>query len=575
VNYTTQVAMTEGARTMDGLVHDQIRDLDALVVGAGFGGIYMLHKLRNELGLDAVAIDKAGGVGGTWYWNKYPGALSDSEGFVYQYSFDRDLYAQTPWMTKFVTGPEILAYLNDVVDRYDLREHIHLETGMTEAEWDEISGTWTVRTDREITYRSRFLVTALGLLSATNTPDLHGMEHFEGRLVHTGAWPEELDLTGKRVGVIGNGSTGNQVITATAPIVAHLTSFQRTPQYSVPAGNRELSTEQQQAYRDKFDTTWDQVRNSSVAMGFEESTVETFSVSAEQREGIYQQAWDEGGGFRFMFETFCDIATDEAANEEAAKFIRGKIAAIVKDPETARKLTPTDLYARRPLCDSGYYETFNRPNVTLVNVKENPIIRVTQEGIVTEDGTLHELDVLIFATGFDAVDGNYVRADIRGRNGQSIKEHWVNGPTSYLGVATSGFPNMFMILGPNGPFTNLPPSIEAQVEWIAEAVRHVSATETGRIDVKPDVETDWTDTCVEVAAATVFGQVDSWIFGANIPGKKRSVLFYLGGLREYRKILDAEAAAGYPSFITRVPPLPVGATHAKRPSRLLQTVRQH
>ena len=560
---------------MDGLVHDQIRDLDALVVGAGFGGIYMLHKLRNELGLDAVAIDKAGGVGGTWYWNKYPGALSDSEGFVYQYSFDRDLYAQTPWTTKFVAGPEILAYLNDVVDRYDLREHIHLETGMTEAEWDEISGTWTVRTDREITYRSRFLVTALGLLSATNTPDLHGMEHFEGRLVHTGAWPEELDLTGKRVGVIGNGSTGNQVITATAPIVAHLTSFQRTPQYSVPAGNRELSTEQQQAYRDKFDATWDQVRNSSVAMGFEESTVETFSVSAEQREGIYQQAWDEGGGFRFMFETFCDIATDEAANEEAAKFIRGKIAAIVKDPETARKLTPTDLYARRPLCDSGYYETFNRPNVTLVNVKENPIIRVTQEGIVTEDGTLHELDVLIFATGFDAVDGNYVRADIRGRNGQSIKEHWVNGPTSYLGVATSGFPNMFMILGPNGPFTNLPPSIEAQVEWIAEAVRHVSATETGRIDVKPDVETDWTDTCVEVAAATVFGQVDSWIFGANIPGKKRSVLFYLGGLREYRKILDAEAAAGYPSFITRVPPLPVGATHAKRPSRLLQTARQH
>ena len=575
MNYTTQVAKTEGARTMDGLVHDQIRDLDALVVGAGFGGIYMLHKLRNELGLDAVAIDKAGGVGGTWYWNKYPGALSDSEGFVYQYSFDRDLYAQTPWTTKFVTGPEILAYLNDVVDRYDLREHIHLETGMTEAEWDEISGTWTVRTDREITYRSRFLVTALGLLSATNTPDLHGMEHFEGRLVHTGAWPEELDLTGKRVGVIGNGSTGNQVITATAPIVAHLTSFQRTPQYSVPAGNRELSTEQQQAYRDKFDTTWDQVRNSSVAMGFEESTVETFSVSAQQREGIYQQAWDEGGGFRFMFETFCDIATDEAANEEAAKFIRGKIAAIVKDPETARKLTPTDLYARRPLCDSGYYETFNRPNVTLVNVKENPIIRVTQEGIVTEDGTLHELDVLIFATGFDAVDGNYVRADIRGRNGQSIKEHWVNGPTSYLGVATSGFPNMFMILGPNGPFTNLPPSIEAQVEWIAEAVRHVSATETGRIDVKPDVETDWTDTCVEVAAATVFGQVDSWIFGANIPGKKRSVLFYLGGLREYHKILDAEAAAGYPSFITRVPPLPVGATHAKRPSRLLQTATQH
>ena len=558
---------------MDGLVHDQIRDLDALVVGAGFGGIYMLHKLRNELGLDAVAIDKAGGVGGTWYWNKYPGALSDSEAFVYQYSFDRDLYE--PWNTKFVQGPDVLAYLNKVVDRYDLREHIHLETGMTSADFDEVFGIWTVRTDRGVTYRARFLVTALGLLSATNTPDLHGIEHFEGRIVHTGAWPEELDLNGKRVGVIGNGSTGNQVISAVAPIAKHLTSFQRTPQYSVPAGNRKLSPEQIQAYRDNFDATWDQVRNSSVAMGFKESTIGTFEVSPEERERIYQRAWDEGGGFRFMFETFNDIATDEEANEEAAKFIRRKIAEIVKDPETARKLTPHDLYARRPLCDTGYFEAFNRANVTLVSVKENPIVRVTQEGIVTEDGTLHKLDILVFATGFDAVDGNYVRTDIRGRHGRSIKEHWVEGPTSYAGITTSGFPNMFMILGPNGAFTNLPPTIEAQVEWITDAIRHVAETETGRIELKPDAESDWTDTCVEVAAATVFGSVDSWIFGANIPGKKRSVLFYLGGLSEYRKILDAEAAAGYPSFITRVPPLPVGAAHAKRPSQLAQTDAKH
>jgi cyclohexanone monooxygenase len=573
VNYTTQVAKTEGARTMDGLVHDQIRDLDALVVGAGFGGIYMLHKLRNELGLDAVAIDKAGGVGGTWYWNKYPGALSDSEAFVYQYSFDRDLYE--PWNTKFVQGPDVLAYLNKVVDRYDLREHIHLETGMTSADFDEVFGIWTVRTDRGVTYRARFLVTALGLLSATNTPDLHGIEHFEGRIVHTGAWPEELDLNRKRVGVIGNGSTGNQVISAVAPIAKHLTSFQRTPQYSVPAGNRKLSPEQIQAYRDNFDATWDQVHNSSVAMGFKESTIGTFEVSPEERERIYQRAWDEGGGFRFMFETFNDIATDEEANEEAAKFIRRKIAEIVKDPETARKLTPHDLYARRPLCDTGYFEAFNRANVTLVSVKENPIVRVTQEGIVTEDGTLHKLDILVFATGFDAVDGNYVRTDIRGRHGRSVKEHWVEGPTSYAGITTSGFPNMFMILGPNGAFTNLPPTIEAQVEWITDAIRHVAETETGRIELKPDAESDWTDTCVEVAAATVFGSVDSWIFGANIPGKKRSVLFYLGGLSEYRKILDVEAAAGYPSFITRVPPLPVGAAHAKRPSQLAQTDAKH
>ena len=535
---------------MEATFHDQIHELDALVVGAGFGGIYMLHKLRNELGLDAVAIDKAGGVGGTWYWNKYPGALSDSESFVYQYSFDRDLYAETPWKTKFVRQPEILEYLNGVVDRYSLRERIELETGMTDAEFDELSGTWTVRTDRGVTYRCRFLVTGLGLLSATNMPSFPGIETFEGRLVHTGAWPEDLDLTGKRVGVIGNGSTGNQVITASAPIAAHLTSFQRTPQYSVPAGNRELTPEQIQHHRDNFDAIWDQVHNSSTAMGFVESTVETFSLDEAEREAVYEKAWNEGGGFRFMFETFGDIATDEDANEEAAKFIRRKIAEIVKDPETARKLTPTDLYARRPLCDSGYYETFNRPNVTLVNVKENPIAKVTEKGIVTEDGTLHELDVLVCATGFDAVDGNYVRVDIRGRGGETLKEHWSDGPTSYLGMTTAGFPNMFMILGPNGPFTNLPPSIETQVEWIGDAVRHVSATDAGWIDVKPDTEAEWTQTCTDIANQTLFSKAAGWIFGANIPGKKRTVLFYLGGLKEYRSTLASESSAGYPSYTT-------------------------
>jgi cyclohexanone monooxygenase len=535
---------------MDNAVPEAILELDAVVVGAGFGGIYMLHKLRNELGLDAVAIDRAGGVGGTWYWNKYPGALSDSESFVYQYSFDRDLYQDTPWDTKYVPQAQILSYLNGVVDRYSLRQHIQLETGMTEAEFDETTGMWTVGTDRGITFRSRFLVTGLGLLSATNLPKFAGMETFKGQLVHTGAWPEGLDLTGLRVGVIGNGSTGNQVITSTAPVAAHLTSFQRTPQYSVPAGNRKLTPAEFQSHRENFDANWAQVRSSSVAMGFEESTVPTFSVSPEEREGIYQRAWEEGGGFRFMFETFNDIATDPAANEEAAKFIRSKIAEIVKDPETRRLLTPTDLYARRPLCDSGFYETFNRPNVSLVNVKENPISHVTAEGIVTADGTLHELDVLICATGFDAVDGNYVKVDIRGRRGETLKEHWADGPTSYLGMATNGFPNMFMILGPNGPFTNLPPSIETQVEWIGETIRHVSASDTRWIDVNRETEITWTETCSDIAHQTLFPQAASWIFGANVPGKKRTVMFYLGGLKEYRSVLAEESLNEYPNFMT-------------------------
>ena len=537
---------------MEQALPHQIRRLDALVVGAGFGGIYMLHKLRNELGLEAVAIDKAGGVGGTWFWNKYPGALSDSESFVYQYSFDHELFDTNPWTTKFVRQPEILDYLNGVVDRYALRDHIELETGMTSAAFDETSGTWTVATDRGVTYRCRFLITGVGLLSATNVPDFPGMDSFQGRLVHTGAWPADLDLTGKRVGVIGNGSTGGQIITAIAPVVAHLTSFQRTPQYSVPAGNRELTAEELRDQRENYAAKWEQVWNSSLAQGWEESTAETFAVSPEERERIYQSTWDEGGGFRFMFETFGDIATDEAANEEAAAFIRRRIAEIVEDPETARKLTPTDLYARRPLCDSGLFETFNRSNVSLERIDENPISHLTEAGIVTADGTLHELDVLILATGFDAIDGNYKRMDIRGRNGESLKEHWSTGPTSYLGMATAGFPNMFMILGPNGPFTNLPPSIETQVQWIGRTVEHLAAREGAWLDARPEIEDQWTETCNDIANQTLFPRAASWIFGANIPGKPRTVMFYLGGLKQYRELLEGEAAAGYPGFLTEV-----------------------
>ncbi|MGY1883948.1 flavin-containing monooxygenase [Blastococcus sp. SYSU DS0753] len=533
---------------MDQRVPDQLHELDAVVVGLGFGGIYMLHHLRNELGLEVVGIDKAGGVGGTWFWNKYPGALSDSESFVYQYSFDRELFESTPWTTKFVTQPEILSYLNGVVDRYDLRRSTRLETAMTSARFDEASGTWTVETDRGVTYRCRFLITGLGLLSATNVPDFPGMDTFQGRVVHTGAWPEDLDLTGKRVGVIGNGSTGGQVITAIAPVVGHLTSFQRTPQYSVPAGNRQLTAEELQAQREHFEAKWDQVWNSNLAMGFVESSAETFAVPVGERERVYQQVWEEGGGFRFMFETFGDIATDRAANEEAAAFIRRKIAEIVEDPETARKLTPTDLYARRPLCDSGLYETFNRPNVSLVRIDETPIAHLTEKGIVTEDGVLHELDVLILATGFDAVDGNYKRTEIRGRDGVLLKDHWADGPTSYLGMTTAGFPNMFMILGPNGPFTNLPPSIETQVRWIGRAVQHLADDRGAWMDVAPETEARWTELCAEIADQTLFPQAASWIFGANIPGKKRTVMFYLGGLKQYREVIDAEAEEGFPGF---------------------------
>jgi cyclohexanone monooxygenase len=531
--------------------HPTETDYDAVVVGAGFGGLYMLHKLRNELGMKVRVFDKAGDVGGTWYWNRYPGALSDTESFVYCYSFDKALLQEWDWDTRYVTQPQILSYLNHVADRLDLRRDIEFNTGVTGARFDEQRNLWHVQLDSGKTVTARYLVTALGLLSATNVPDIKGIETFQGAQYHTGAWPEGLDFKGKRVGVIGTGSTGIQVITALAPQVGHLTVFQRSPQYSVPVGNGPVSPDYVKSVKQNYDQIWKDVRSSVVAFGFKESAVPALSVSEEERRAVYQKAWERGGGFRFMFETFCDIATDEAANETAAAFIRGKIAEMVKDPETARKLTPTDLYAKRPLCDSGYYATFNRDNVSLVDVKANPIAEVTPKGIKTADGVEHELDVLIFATGFDAVDGNYTRIDLRGRNGLTIQEKWKSGPTSYLGVANADYPNLFMILGPNGPFTNLPPSIETQVEWISDLIKHMNDTGHEVVEATHEGEDGWTATCKEIAGYTLFPKADSWIFGANIPGKTRTVMFYLAGLGAYSQKLNEVAGSGYPGFDIR------------------------
>ena len=525
--------------------------LDAIVIGAGFGGIYMLHKLRNELGLTVRAFDRAGGIGGTWYWNRYPGAKSDTESFVYRYSFDRELLQEWDWTTRYLAQPDILAYLEHVVQRYDLGRDIQLDTGVEAAVFDEQHEVWRVRTDTGEEFTARYLVTALGLLSKTNMPDIPGRDTFAGELLHTGAWPERHDLSGKRVGVIGTGSTGTQFICAAAKVAGQLTVFQRSAQYSVPSGNRPVDPAEVAADKQRFDQTWEQVRGSAVAFGFVESTVEAMTVSEQERQRVFQENWDIGNGFRFMFGTFCDIATDPAANEAAAAFIRSKIAEIVHDPETARRLTPTDLYAKRPLCNEDYYESYNRDNVSLVDLQENPIAKITPNGVRTADGVEHELDVLVFATGFDAVDGNYTRMDLRGRGGQHINEHWSGGPTSYLGVSTAGFPNMFMILGPNGPFTNLPPSIETQVEWITDLVASAEREGAVAVEATAAAEDGWTVTCQEIADATLFPKAESWIFGANIPGKANTVMFYMAGMGAYRRQLAEVAAADYAGFELR------------------------
>lgn len=523
-------------------------DVDAIVVGAGFGGIYVLHKLRNELGLSVQAFEKGGGVGGTWYFNRYPGAKSDTEGFVYRYSFDDDLLQEWDWSTRYLDQPEVENYLNHVVDRHDLRRDIRLNTEVTAAVFDEDAALWAVTLGTGETVTSRYLVNALGLLAKSNLPDVPGRDSFAGRLVHTNAWPDDLDITGKRVGVIGTGSTGTQFIVAAGRTAGHLTVFQRTPQYSVPSGNGPVEQSEVDRTKEDFAAIWRQVRGSVVAFGFEESTVHAMDVSDEERRRVFQENWDKGNGFRFMFGTFCDIASDPDANAAAAAFIRSKIAEIVDDQETARKLTPHDLYAKRPLCNEGYYETYNRDNVELVSIKENPIEEITPSGVRTADGVVHELDVLVFATGFDAVDGNYRAIDLRGRGGRHIDDHWSTGPTSYLGVAKSGFPNMFMILGPNGPFTNLPPSIEAQVDWIGELVRTAERDGVRTVEPTPDAEDGWTATCREIADMTLFPQCDSWIFGANIPGKQNAVMFYMAGHAAYREKLGEVADAGYEGF---------------------------
>lgn len=524
-------------------------DFDAVVVGAGFGGLYAVHKLRTELGLSVQAYDNADDVGGTWYWNRYPGALSDTESFCYRYSFDKQMLAEGTWKTRYITQPEILEYLNDVADRFDLRRSYQFNTKVTSAVFDEDRKLWKVQTDRGDEVTAKYLVTGLGLLSAINTPAFDGIGDFSGEIFHTGAWPQDVDLSGKRVGVIGTGSTGVQVIIALAPQVKHLTVFQRSAQYVVPIGNWPEDTETIDGYKARYDEIWRQIRQSAVAFGFEESTVSGRSLSAHERDAVFETVWQRGGGFRFMFETFSDVATDPEVNAAAADFIKCKISKIVKDPQVAAKLTPKDIYAKRPLCATDYFGTYNRKNVTLSDVKEDPIARFESNGIRLQSGAFHECDAVVFATGFDAVDGNYTKIEIRGRGGVALREKWADGPLGYLGMMEADFPNLFMILGPNGPFTNLPPSIETQVDWISGTIADMQAAGRATIEPTQVAVDEWVETCRSIANMTLFPKAESWIFGANIPGKKNAVMFYLGGLGNYRAALGAVKDAGYDTMI--------------------------
>ena len=527
------------------------RHLDALVIGAGFSGLYQLLCLRDRLGLSVKVLEVAGGVGGTWYWNRYPGARCDSESHSYCYSFSEELVREWEWSERYPGPPEILRYLNHVAERFDLKRDIRFNTRVTSAHYDALANVWRVTAEAGDVFTAQFLITAVGCLSSANIPNIAGLDTFQGRWVHTGQWPHEgVDFSGKRVGLIGTGSTGIQAAPVIAETAAHLTVFQRTANYSVPARNGPL-TPAFKRYVKENAAEIRQVTQASVNghpwLIADRSALKT---PAEERQALYEAAW-ETGGLRFRA-TFSDLLVDKEANDTAAEFIRNKIREIVKDPATAAKLSDFDhpYAAKRPPIDTDYFETFNRGNVELVDVRAAPIERITPQGIRTRDAE-YPLDVIVFATGFDGMTGSLLRMDIRGRDDQSLSNAWAAGPRNYLGLQVAGFPNLFMVTGPGSPsvLCNMPVAIEQHVEWITDCIAHMREQGLNRIEPSNEAVDSWVAQVNAAADATLLPQArHSWYLGANIPGKPRVFMPYAGGMAHYRKICAAVAAGNYEGF---------------------------
>jgi cation diffusion facilitator CzcD-associated flavoprotein CzcO len=527
------------------------RSFDALVIGAGFSGLYQLLCLRDRLGLSVQVLEAGAGVGGTWYWNRYPGARCDSESHSYCYSFSEELTREWEWSERYPGPPEILRYLNHVADRFDLKRDIRFNTRVTAAHYDETANLWRVSTQAGETFTAQFLITAVGCLSAANIPNIPGLDTFEGRWYHTGQWPHEgVDFRGKRVGQIGTGSTGIQAAPVIAETAAHLTVFQRTANYSVPARNAPLTPEFRR-YAKQNAAQIRQVMHSSVNghpwLIADRSALKT---APEERQAVYEAAW-ESGGLRFRA-TFQDLLTDKAANDTAATFIRDKIREIVKDSATAAKLSNFDhpYASKRPPIDTDYFETFNGENVELVDVRAEPIEKITPRGIRTRDAE-YPLDIIVFATGFDGMTGSLLRMDIRGRDGLSLAKAWKAGPRNYLGLQVAGFPNLFTVTGPGSPsvLCNMPVCIEQHVEWITDCIAHMRNHGLKRIEPKNEAVASWVAQVNAAAEATLLPQAKhSWYLGANIPGKPRVFMPYAGGMARYRKICAEVAAKNYEGF---------------------------
>jgi cyclohexanone monooxygenase len=527
---------------------------DAVIVGAGFAGLYMLHRLRG-LGLTVRVFEAADGVGGTWYWNRYPGARCDVESMQYSYSFSEALQQEWQWSERFAGQPEILRYANHVADRFDLRRDIRFETRVTAARFDEASGRWLVETDRGDRVSAQYCIMATGCLSAARMPEIPGLESFAGGIHHTGHWPHAgVDFTGQRVAVIGTGSSAIQAIPVIAAQAAHLHVFQRTPNFSIPSRNRPMDADYEALWKSDYAARRRQAREMRTGILYPLNEQSALEVSPEERQREYEARW-EAGGTAFMA-AFKDLATNQAANDTAADFVRGKIRAQLRDPAVAEALQPRNhpIGTKRICVDTDYYATFNRDNVTLVDVRRSPIEAITPGGLRTCDAA-YEFDSLVFATGFDAMTGALTRIDLRGRAGRSLAGKWAEGPRSYLGLMTAGFPNLFMITGPGSPsvLSNMIVSIEQHVDWITDCIRHLRARGLACIEATAEAEDGWVAHGNEVAERTLYPAANSWYMGANIPGKPRVFMPYIGGVGVYRQICGDIAGKGYEGFRLTAP----------------------
>ena len=528
-----------------------VEQFDAIIIGAGISGLYQLIRLR-ELGLAVRVYETGSGVGGTWYWNRYPGARFDSESYTYGYSFSEELLQEWDWKEHFSGQPENERYLNYVADKFDLRRDIQFNANVAAATYDKKGNYWEVRLTDGARSRARFLITAVGILSAQNIPAFAGIESFKGESFHTSRWPKErIDFTGKRVGVIGTGATAVQLITEIAKEVGHLTVFQRTANYCAPLRNGPIDPETQARIKASYPEIFKRTRETFAGFIHDFDPRSLFEVSPEERQARFEELWAQPG-FSKWLGNFRDIMSNKEANEIFGEFVRQKIRERVKDPVVAEKLVPKDhrFGTKRVPLESGYYEQFNRDNVLLVDLRQSPIERITSKGVKTSDAE-YELDIIIYATGFDAVTGPLTRIDIRGEGGQSLKDKWADGPSTYLGIQSAGFPNLITLVGPhNGAtFCNMPRCIEQNVEWATDCIRYMREQGFERIAASEQAEKAWTEHVNELAAGTLLSETASWFFGANIEGKKRTVLMYLGGAKAYRTKCDEVAAKGYEGFV--------------------------